>query len=153
MPKSKGWRDVLAQLHESIEHEETLDKYAPLDDGYKTPAMLRWEKRFNVRIDVGLLTQPIVCPTYPRLCTRVTEARCFYHRYGQIDPDLVRGWRVICRLAMANKRVAPTLKWFQELRKGMIERKQKKIPLILTEGDLRVIIQALSMVPEKAVIE
>lgn len=147
------WRKTIAQLHESIASAEDKPEVSYLEDWYKTPAMLRWERQFKTRIDVGLMTFPIVCARYPRLCTKVEVARCFYHRYGQIDARLVAGWKVICMLTRANPKVASILRYMQDKKKAMEDAGKRQVPCILTMKDVLIIIQALSLVPEDLEIE
>lgn len=152
-------RKITQQLHDSILHEEGefyLDEEAEMNyvpSEWKTPAMLKWERQFNERIDVALNTSPVVCKWYPRLCYRLSVARCFYHRYGQIDPRLVVAWKVMLGMVKANKKVENTLTHFKMLMHGANLSNQKRVPTILTLKDIRIVIQALSMVPEDMEIE
>lgn len=155
MAKTK-WQGLIAQLHESIKADEgdrnpDIPNY--VSDDVKTPAMRRWEKRFNERIDVGIRTSPIICNYYPRLCTRIPSARCFYHRYGQIDARLALAWKRILGMADMNLKCLKLWHYFKDKKREMERMNVHRVPLVLTEKEVLVIIQALALVPEDLEIE
>lgn len=153
----RHWQQVIESLHSKIEEEEKPPDPDMVGRNYtqvKTPVMRRFEATYHMRLEVALRWERLSCNGYKKQCSRFTPeaAKCFYHRFG-VEPRVTKMWRKMLNIDHTNPRCRELMNRLLELEQLAEKNKQVKIPLVLRQSEIRLMVQSLALVPEDLELE